>query len=734
MKIVCACYNTLFIYNSGQCYICGSNSYGQLCNGNTINSSTPILINQLSNIKGGGAGYGHFIVFDDNGDCYGFGQGVYGELGLGDSSNHNTPQKLNISNIIQIKCGLDHSILLSENGQIYGTGQNIHGELGLGNITKETIPTLLSDISNIKEIECGGYYTILLDNENNFYSTGYNSGQLGLGDNINRNTFQKSSFFKDLGINIKKISCGQNHTLFLLENGLVYSCGNNVHGQLGLGDTNNRNIPTKIESLSNIINIYANSYSSFFIDSNHDIYVCGNNINGELGTENKISLSTPTKLNTINNIANISGNGYTTDSYTVFLNLNNEYYSCGQNNSGQLGNGTTENILLPTKINTINSDFYKSFLLYINSKYKNLYNYNESDSEIIDTNLVETCGFQDINLLKTKTLYKKYNFSAYQTNIYRSNLLLSNENIESIIGKMELINNYTDPNNEYFLLEDENNNIYTIDSSGNIIQLDNNLIDSNNFIENGFQNKSLITNLDLNNKSYYILMYSTNTNLFNNLIIYIDYYFNKPVLDIFKNFEIYYCFYTDYEEIPKDLFFYKGNLQTPIIVESKVFHFNNIAKINNLTFNTNEPNNSYIKFILSNDEGTNWYTYNINENKFLIIENNTDNIINKGITTEIINNIPSDSWNKFINDNSLKIIILLYQDNKYDELYIDSITINYLKEFMISTQKQGKDYNYEYVSNNLLNLYLYNNGDYKINYFPPYNTKNDTTLWNTFDI
>ena len=73
-------------------------------------------------------------------------------------------------------------------------------------------------------------------------------GQLGLGDTTDRKV---PKLIPNLE-NVKQISCGYYHTMFLLNDGTVKCCGNNTYGQLGLGDKNNRNIPVLIPNLENV--------------------------------------------------------------------------------------------------------------------------------------------------------------------------------------------------------------------------------------------------------------------------------------------------------------------------------------------------------------------------------------------------------------------------------------------------------------------------------------------------
>merc|ERR1711862_1052558 len=63
----------------------------------------------------------------------------------------------------------------------------------------------------------------------------------------------------------------------------LYVFGFNYSGQLGLGDNNNRNKPIKHPSLSNIIDISNGGYHTFLKTSNNEIYAFGNNKYSQLG-------------------------------------------------------------------------------------------------------------------------------------------------------------------------------------------------------------------------------------------------------------------------------------------------------------------------------------------------------------------------------------------------------------------------------------------------------------------
>ena len=59
--------------------------------------------------------------------------------------------------------------------------------------------------------------------------------------------------------------------------------GNNGSGRLGLGDKNNRNIPTKIVGITGIKNISAGDSSSLAVKNDGTVYGWGYGSDGQLG-------------------------------------------------------------------------------------------------------------------------------------------------------------------------------------------------------------------------------------------------------------------------------------------------------------------------------------------------------------------------------------------------------------------------------------------------------------------
>ncbi|KAH3744373.1 X-linked retinitis pigmentosa GTPase regulator [Pelomyxa schiedti] len=102
------------------------------------------------------------------------------------------------------------------------------------------------------KVTCGENHTAVITEEGRLYTFGDNkTGQLGTGDNTQRNTPSLVNFSADT--RVIQIAAGgahgQGHTIAVVESGSIYSWGSNSEGQLGLGDLVNRNTPTIIPAL-----------------------------------------------------------------------------------------------------------------------------------------------------------------------------------------------------------------------------------------------------------------------------------------------------------------------------------------------------------------------------------------------------------------------------------------------------------------------------------------------------
>jgi alpha-tubulin suppressor-like RCC1 family protein len=91
------------------------------------------------------------------------------------------------------------------------------------------------------------------------------------------------------------IAAGGDHSLLLLETGEVYSCGSNGDGQLGLGDSQDRNTWHCTRAPGAVTAVVAGVHCSFLLLETGELYACGINTGCQLGVGNQQGRSTSGK-------------------------------------------------------------------------------------------------------------------------------------------------------------------------------------------------------------------------------------------------------------------------------------------------------------------------------------------------------------------------------------------------------------------------------------------------------
>lgn len=138
----------------------------------------------------------------------------------------------------------------------------------------------------------------------------------------------------------------------LLQDGSVWSIGNNASGQLGDGTTTSRTSWAKISTLTNVVQIAAHLRGGYALLSDGSVRAWGANDNGQLGDSTTTSRTSPVSVSSLtSNVTQItagSNNGYA-------LLSDGTIRAWGRNDYGQLGNGSTTNSNLPVSVSGIST-------------------------------------------------------------------------------------------------------------------------------------------------------------------------------------------------------------------------------------------------------------------------------------------------------------------------------------------------------------------------------------------
>ena len=455
--------SSLILKNDGTLWSTGYNNHGQLGLGDTTNRYTFTQVTtNINDIKSVYFGDHHAFILKNNGTLWGCGFNGSGQLGLGDNTNRNifTQVTTNTNNIKEIYCGgAYHTFILKNDGTLWGCGYNYYGQLGLEDTNyRTTFTQITTNADNIKSVYCGCDHTFILENDGTLWGCGRNQqGQLGLGDDTNRTTFTQVTTNTD---DIKSVCCGYYHTFILKNDGTLWTCGGNEYGQLGLGDTNNRNIFTQVTTNANDIkSVYCGGYHTLILKNDGTLWGCGCNDCGRLGLGDNTNRTIFTEITTnINDIKQIYCGTY----YTLVLKNDDTLWGCGRNDVGQLGLGDGNNRYIFTQVTT-NADNIKSFP----NQYEDIpftikvYDLNTGLIETLDTNNFKNIPvdkFEKIKVLYTnpagtyincllsfdnKTTWKTFNGTSWSTisDTTPSNILLNGMDISKVnkLDKNKLI-------------------------------------------------------------------------------------------------------------------------------------------------------------------------------------------------------------------------------------------------------------------------------------------------------
>lgn len=288
-----------------------------------------------------------------------------------------------------------YTIFRTENNQLYGTGSNSRYILNKPNTgVYNAFEFIADDVVNFcvaGQSNTGGiHYMLYVKGDGKVYGLGSKNVGFGFASNAQKVlTKDDNKGSNYLGIdNASKVYCttpsGASKSFILKNDGTVMACGYNTKGCLGVNATNDTIVyqfqpvkyydGTNYQNLSGVVDIITTNWvrvgganvaaqdwnggdyntfaATYFLTNDGSVYTCGSNKFGQLGlglTNNENTTrnyAVKTSLTGVNSICTTAGG-----TSILATTINNEVYTWGNNQWGQLGLNNLVHTNTPTKIN-----------------------------------------------------------------------------------------------------------------------------------------------------------------------------------------------------------------------------------------------------------------------------------------------------------------------------------------------------------------------------------------------
>jgi alpha-tubulin suppressor-like RCC1 family protein len=328
----------------------GFNFIGQLGNNSILvgpGQSVPVQVGTAANwslICGTNLG---FYAIKSDGTMWSWGSNQFGNLGLGNTMNRSVPTQIGTgADWCAVSNTLDtYAMAIKNNGQLYGWGSNTFGAIGSQNTITYSSPVLIAG-NTWSSVTMGANATVAIDTSGRLWTCGSGvSGMLGNNSSINRSSFVQTS----LGGNNWAKCVAAGNALALKTDGTAWVWGNNYYGNLGLNNRQDKFIPIQIGTESTWSQISCGSQMCGSVKKDGTLWVWGRNNVGQLGDGTVINKSSPIQIG-IGTDWMLVQCGYK-DCFAV--KKNGTLWGWGSNNGGALGNSSIINTSSPIQIGII---------------------------------------------------------------------------------------------------------------------------------------------------------------------------------------------------------------------------------------------------------------------------------------------------------------------------------------------------------------------------------------------
>jgi RHS repeat-associated protein len=290
----------LALKTDGTVWAWGHNNSGQLGNGTTSAggcscSDTSVQVSGLSDITALAGSGSWWLALRSDGTVWAWGNNQTGNLGTGTLTTAgcdciDTPVQVSgLTGVTALSAAYSSALALKSDGTVWSWGDDYYGEVGNGttmttgcNCVDAPVELSLSGVVAVSS----GATSFALKSDGTVWSWGDNGyGELGNGTTGSSGCYCVDTPVQVSGLtDVRAVPQSGSSVFALRADGTVWAWGLNNIGELGIGTTSNSNVPVQVgNGLADVTSVSMPDSTAYAIQSNGAVWAWGDNNVGQLG-------------------------------------------------------------------------------------------------------------------------------------------------------------------------------------------------------------------------------------------------------------------------------------------------------------------------------------------------------------------------------------------------------------------------------------------------------------------